>query len=104
MILLGVSMKTWTGKAAAQNEGGRVEAKKTGIGTDQGRGEGREMLRGSEKGGESISPAMIAKRREYSDPCNLLNLLYASRVFSLGSINPRSLCTIRSPRFNSKSP
>lgn len=59
------------------------------------------MLRGSEKGGESIFPAMTAKRREYLDLCSLPTLLYASCP---GSINPQSLCTIKSPRFSSKSP
>lgn len=74
--------------------------RKTGIGRDREREGGKEMLRGSEKGGESLSPAMTAKRREYLDLCSLPKPLCAS---SPGSIKPQSRFTITSLKFSSKS-
>lgn len=94
-------MKTWTGRATAQSEEERVEVKKTMIGRGQGKEGGKEMLRGSEKGVKSISPAMIAKRRGYLDLCNHPMPLYAS---NRGHISPQSPCTIRSHRFSCQSP
>lgn len=101
MILIGAGMKTWTGRTTAQNGGGGVEVRKTGIGRDQGRGEGREMLRGSEKEGESIFLAMTAMMREYLDLCSLpiLHMFTCSP----GSISRLNLCTIKSPEFCSRS-
>lgn len=65
MILIEADMRTWTGRTTAQNGGGGVEVRKTGIGRDRGRGGGREMSKESEKEEERISSAMTAKRIEY---------------------------------------
>lgn len=100
MILIGAGMKKWTGRTTARNGGGGVEMKKTGIGRDQGKGGGREMLRESESEGESICLAVTVKRREYVDLYSLPTPLY---TISPGSINHLSLCTIKIPEFCSKS-
>lgn len=55
MTHIGDDMKMQTGRTKVQNEGGQVEVRKTGIGRNQGRGGGREMLKRSENGGESLA-------------------------------------------------
>lgn len=87
MILIGATMKRWTGRTTVQNRGGGVEARKTGIGRDRGRGGERELLRKSEKEGESIFLAVTANRRKYLDLCSLPTPLDA---ISPGSISPQS--------------
>lgn len=99
MIFIGATMKTWIGRTTAHNGGGGVEVKKTGTGRDREREEGREISTGLEKGGESISLAMTAKRREYLDLYSHLIRLYAS---SLGSSKLQSLCTIKSLKCSCK--
>lgn len=100
MTLPGAGTKTWTGRNTARNEGRQVKARRTGIGRDRGRQRGGGTSRGSEKEGETWL-VMTAKRREQFNRCSLLTPQQSSIQ---GSINPQSLCTVKSPKFSNRGP
>lgn len=73
--------------------------RKTGIVADQWREGGREILRGSEKGEESIIPTMTAKMRESVDTCRPHDRLYGSSTGSSpGSLRRQTQCTSQSQK------